>query len=316
MNTDYPADGLVATTLKHYVKSLEDNVFTSRLLMWILKSAGKAPVNIDGGEKIVQPLMYAKANNKGSYAGSDTFTTLANTGITAAEFPWKQYYGLISIEGIELAKNQGSAALLRLLETRMKQIELTIGEEMEAMLFGDGSGNAGKDFYGLGAIIDSSNPSWGNLGGIDRSTYDYWQASETAHNTTLTVAVMRTKYNDVSEGADQPTNVLTTQTLHEKYEALIQANQRFTDSRMADAGFQNLMFSGAPIAFSPNVTAGEVLFLNTKYLELNSLSGTWFKPSDMMQPTNQDVYYKHLLCYGNLTVSNCKRQGKITGATA
>lgn len=314
-NSDYGTDGLLATTLKHYVKRLEDQIFTSQVLLWILRSAGRV-VNIEGGEKIVQPLMYAKAQNKGSYAGNDTFTTLGNTGLSAAEFPWKQYYGLISIEGIELAKNKGPAALLRLLETRLKQIEMTISEEMEAMLFGDGSGNAGKDFHGLAAIIDASNPSWGNLGGIDRSANAYWQATETAVGGALTLALMSTAYNDVSNGKDQPTNILTTQTLYEKYESLLQTNLRHEQTEMGDAGFQNLMFKGAPMAFSDNVTSGEVLFMNIKYLELNTLSGVWFKPSDMMQPVNQDVFYKTLLCYGNLTVSNSKRQGKLTGATA
>lgn len=316
-NTTYGTDGLIATTLKHYIKTLEDNIFTSQVLLWILKTAGRV-VNIQGGTHIVQPLLYAGANNKGSYSGADTFTTEANTGISAAEFPWRQYYGLFSIEGIERAKNQGAPAIIRLLEARLKQLEMTISEEMEAMLFGDGSGNAQKDFYGLGAIIDSSNPAWGNFGGIDRSVAAnaYWKATETAVDTVMTLAHMSTLYNDVSNGKDQPTNMLTTQTLYEKYEGLVQANLRHEQTKMGDAGFQNLMFKGAPLAFSDNVTSGELLAINIKYITLNTLSGVWFKPSELAQPTNQDVFYKHLLCYGNLVASNCKRQGKATGLTA
>lgn len=314
-NTDYGTDGLLTTTLNNYRNKLEDNVFGSKVLLWILKSAGRIE-NLDGGEKIVVPLMYAAAPNKGSYSGSDTFTTEANTGISAAEFPWKQYYGLFSIEGIEMAKNSGKAALLRLLDARVTQLEMTMADQIDAMLYGDGSGNAGKDFHGLGAIVDSSNPSWGNLGGIDRSTYSYWQASESALGGSLTLAAMRTRYNTVSEGKDQPSNILTTQTLYEAYEGLLQSGVRHEDVKMGDAGFQNLMFKGAPIAWSDQVTSGEMLFLNMKYITLNTLAGVWFKPSDLKQPTNQDVFYKHLLCYGNLVVSNCSRQGKITGATA
>ena len=93
-NTTYGTDGLIATTLKHYIKTLEDNIFTSQVLLWILKTAGRV-VNIQGGTHIVQPLLYAGANNKGSYSGADTFTTLANTGISAAEFPWRQLMRLL-----------------------------------------------------------------------------------------------------------------------------------------------------------------------------------------------------------------------------
>lgn len=312
-NTDYGTDGLLATTLKHYIPKLEDNAFSSKPLLWVLRNSGSI-VNQDGGEKIVQPLIYAEAPNKGSYSGTDTFSTASNTGISAAEFPWKQYYGLVYFEGIELAKNQGKSALLRLLDARLKQLELTISEQMEAMLFGDGSGNAGKDWYGLAAIIDSSNPSWGNLGGIDRSTYSYWQANETdvgANN--LALSQMVTMYNDCSEGNDHPTNIFTTQNAFEAYEALVQADQRFLDSKMGDAGFQNLMFKGAPITFSSNVQSQVMYFINTKYIDLVKLSDVWFKPTDMQRPVNQDVSYKALLSYGNLVASNCKRQGKLTG---
>lgn len=312
-NTTYGTDGLLATTLEHYVPTLEDNVFTSKPLLWAIKASGSKKDQV-GGDQIVQPLIYAQSANKGSYEGSDTFATDPNTGISAAAFPWKQYYGLVHFEGIELAKNQGDSAVVRLMEARMQQLELTISEQFEAMLFGDGSGNATKDFQGLGAIIDSSNPSWGNLGGIDRSTYTYWQAYESdVGAANLALSQMNTAWYNVSEGNDHPTNVFTTVAAFGAYEALLQSNIRYEDTAMGDAGFQNLMFKSAPISYSSNVTAGEMLFVNFKYIDLVSLSGVWFKPTDLQRPVNSDVYYKALLCYGNMTVSNCSRQGKLTG---
>jgi hypothetical protein len=85
---------------------------------------------------------------------------------------------------------------------------------------------------------------------------------------------------------------------------------------MADGGFQNLLFKGIPIAFD-NAAAGAtetdpVFFLNTKYLKLRKLADTWFKPSDLLQPTNQDAFYKNILCYGNLTSSFPARQCVVT----
>ena len=193
-----------------------------------------------------------------------------------------------------------------------------MSEELEIMFFGDGSGNAGKDMYGLECIIDASDPSWGDFGGIDRTAASgaYWRSTETGMGGALTVAAMVTLYNTISEGNDHPTNIFTTATLHAKYESLIQANQRFEDPKMADAGFQNLMFKGTPMAYSANCTATYMYFVNMKYIWLKYLSGVWFKPSEMRAPTNQDVWYKHILCYANLIASNCKRHGKLTGATA
>lgn len=318
-NSAYGTDGLLATTLKRYRPKLEDNVFSSKPLLWALRAAGRIK-NESGGEKIVVPLIYAEAPNVGSYEGADVFATAANTGISAAEYPWKQYYGLVSFEGIELAKNQGPAKLLSLLEARLQQAELTIAENLDEMLFDDGAGNGGKDFYGLAAIISASDPSWGDLGGIDRTANAYWRAqtktSTVAH--TLALADMANVYNSASEGNDHPTNIFTTQTAFEAYEALLTPNLRYQDAAMGDAGFQNLMYKGAPIAFDTYAgvatsTEGDapMWFVNMKYITLQTLSGVWFEPSDMLQPTNQDVFYKHLKCYGNLVTSNASRQGVL-----
>lgn len=312
-NTSYPGDGLIATTLKHYIPTLEDNVFSSKPLLWSLRNAGR--IKSFTGTHIVQPLIYAEAPNVGSYEDDDVFATAANTGISAAEYPWKQYYGLVHFTGIELAKNSGREAVLNLMEARMQQVEMTIAENLNEMLFADGSGNGNKDWYGLAAVVDSSNPSWGNFGGIDRSTNAYWRSTETAVNNALTVARMVTAYNDASEGIDQPTNVFTDQERFEDYEALIQADQRFMDPAMGDAGFQNLMFKGAPVVFDTYCQSGVMYFLNLKYITLAKLNDVWFQPSEMLAPTNQDVWYKHLKLYGNLIASNCQRHSKLTGLT-
>ena len=318
-NSNYGTDGLIATTLKKYRPTLEDNVFGAKVLLWVLKNAG-AIENVDGGRKIVQPLIYAGAPNTGSYADDDVFATAANTGISAAEFDWKQYYGLIHFTGIELKQNSGQPALLSLMRARLQQVELTMADDLNEMLWGDGSGNSGKDFTGLAAIISATNPSVGNLGGIDRTANAYWRATtKTASSAdTLSLADMTNVYNTASEGKDHPNAIITTQTGFEDYEALLQNNSRYTDTVMGDAGFQNLLFKGAPIAFDRDADTAATTeadapmwFLNTNYLRLSKLAGVWFTPSDMQQPTNQDAFYKHLLCYGNLTVSNAKRQGVL-----
>lgn len=306
-------DTLAATTLKHYIKKLEEQIFTSKPLLWVMKAAGVFESQ-DGGTAIVQPLLYEDAPNRGSYSGTEVFDTSANRGITAAEFPWKQYYGLIHWSGIEVAQNSGKSAVIKLLDARVKQLEMTMSEDLEAMFFADGSGNAGKDFYGLGAVISATNPSWGNFGGIDRSTNTYWQSTVTdVGASNLTLAQMRTLYNTVSEGNDHPTNIFTTQNAFEAYEALLQPSVRFEDTAMADGNFQNLMFKGAPITYSGNVTAGELIMANFKYIKFTKLGNVWFKQGEAKSPINQDATFQTVLCYGNLTANNCKRQGKLTG---
>ncbi len=319
-NSTYGTDGLLATTLKHYVPKLEDNIFGAKVLLWILKSSGSIN-DVGGGAKIVKPLIYAKSSNVGSYADDDVFATGANAGISAAEFDWAQYYGLVHFTGIELAKNSGKAQLLSLMESRMQQVELSMADGINAMLWADGAGNGGKDFMGLGGMISAADPSVGALGGIARASNTWWKPAIKAASSgnTLTLADMASVYNTASEGSDHPDYAVTTQIGFEAYEALLTSLVRYEDTEMGEQGFQNLKYKGVPIAFDDDVEAtatnteqeSPMFFLNTKYIELSKLAGTWFKPSDLLQPTNQDAFFKHLVCYGQLTISNVARQGVL-----
>lgn len=320
-NATYGTDGLLATTLKHYIPKLEDNVFGSKVLLWILKASGSIK-DIGGGVKIVRPLIYAASTNVGSYADDDVFSTGANGGISAAEFGWAQYYGLVHFTGIELAQNSGKEQLLSLMESRMQQVELSMADGLNAMLWAEGTGNSTKDFMGLGGIISATDPTAaGAIGGIERASNAWWKPAVKSATTanTLTLADMANVYNTASEGSDHPDYAVTTQTGFEAYEALLTSLVRYEDTVMGEQGFQNLKYKGVPIAFDADVEGDGVpteqespmFFLNTKYLELDKLAGNWFKPSDLLQPTNQDAFYKHLKCYGQLTVSNVARQGVL-----
>lgn len=305
------SDAVLATTIDHFIPKLEDNIFTSKPFLYALQQGGR--IQNFNGVSIEVPLMYAEVANKGSYSESDVFAQAAETGIGNANFTWKQYYALISFSGLELAKNSGKEAVLSLLKARMQQAELTIAENLDEMLLGDGTGNSAKDWDGLKKIAGTLDNT---VGGLDSTTYTWWDPYIDATNAALTLARMQTAYNTVSEGNDHPNLILTTLTRFGTYEGFLNSYSRFEDPVYADAGFQNLMFKGAPITFDTYTTADHVYFLNLKYLTLAKLDNVWFSASDFLQPTNQDVKYKHIRCYGNLVVSNRSRQGAITDTTA
>lgn len=308
--TTYGTSGLLATTIANYIPQLEDNIFTSKpLLFWI---QSKARVKSFGGTKIVVPLLYAENPNAGVYADADTFATAAMTGISAAEYNFRQYYGLVHFTGIELAKNTGKQAILSLLSARMKQLELTISENLDEMLFtGTDNNSSDKTWLGINRIMSASN----TIGDIDQSSYSWWRPYLNSSSVALSLAVMRRAYNSASSGNDHPDGIFTTMAVFEAYENLIDDNARFLDPKMADAGFQSLMFKGAPITFDTYCPSGDMYFLNSKYITLAKLSDVWFKASEWLLPTNADVMYKHIRLYGNLVFSNLARQGACTGLT-
>ena len=305
-------DEILSTTLKNYVPKLTDNIFSARPLFYALTN-GQTIRRISGGAKIVVPVIYGTNSTAGSYSGTDTIDITAQTGISAAEYDWKQYAATVTINGIEEAKNNGEAQIIDLLEGKIFQTQETIIENMNTMFFGNGTGNSNKDWLGLSALVGST----GSPGGIDATDGDnsWWRSAVTNQaSAAIDVASMATLYNNCSVGNDQPTIAITGQNQYEAYEALLDQNIRYTDTDMADGGFQNLLFKGCPVTFD-GVLAGEgkFYFLNTKYLQLVAHSDVWFKPTPFVRPTNQDAVFSQLLCYGELTTSNRTRQGFMYG---
>mgnify|MGYP000851786994 CR=1 FL=1 len=302
-------DALLSTTLKNYQKRLTDNIFKDRVLSWYLQDKGR--VRLRGGTSIVEPLLYASNSTFASYSGYDTVALTPQEGITAAEYPWRQIAVSIAISGIEEAKNSGEQAVLDLLEAKVEQAEETAKSGLNSMLFLDGTGNSGKDFMGLAGIVGAT----GTVGGIDSATETWWRSYVEATAGALTEAQMRTAYNSVSSGNDKPDMILTTQTLFEKYESLLTPQVRYSDVKMANLGFENLMFKGAPVSYDPVCQAGVMYFLNSKYLRLVGHTQKWFEQTPFVRPENMDARYALILSYGNLTCNNRSRLGKLTGKT-
>lgn len=310
-NTSFGTDGIVATTLQHYMRNLVDQVFKRTVLLHLLGGDGKVPSQT--GRSIVQELLYGDQSAAGSFEDDDVFSAPSRGGITAAEYPFKSYYGAVFFTGEEMDKNSGPEAAVSLLKARIMQVERTIAKNLNAMLYADGTGNSSKDMLGLEAVVDTDN----TFGGIDRSDSDnsWWRASVTSQGGVLTEAGMRTKYNDIVDGVEKATHIITTQDGFEAYEGLLQSTIRHMDTDLGDAGFDSLMFKSTPVVFDRDAPANTMYFLNLDHIELVSLNGAWFRVSDWLIPTNQDAKYKNIILRGNLTCKNSALQGKLTGIT-
>ena len=304
-------DALLSTTLANYRSQLTDNVFTARPLTYTLMDKGRIRM-LNGGTKIIEPLIYGQNSTVASYSGYDSLALTPQEGISAAEYDWKQYAASIAISGIEEAKNNGEQEIINLLEAKIMQAEESMRESFNQMFFSDGTGNSSKDWNGLENLVEANN----TVGGIDASANTWWNSYEENTSTALTLAQMATAYNSVSVGNDHPDTLLTTQTLFEKYEALLQPQLRYTDTKTADAGFQNLMFKAAPVMYDVHCNSGTFYFLNSKYITLVGHSDKWFSQTAFISPEDTDARYALIMCYGNLTVRNRAKQGKLTAKTA
>lgn len=313
-NPDF--DELLSTTYKKYSPRFIDNVFDENVLFSQLMAKGRVEL-IDGGEAIVEQLMYGANTTFSSYSGYDTLDTTPQGGLTAAEYPWRQVAANVSISGIEEAKNKGAARVISLLDAKTKQAELSAQAGMNVMGYGDGTGNDGKDFLGLGALVgdETGVPV---VGGIDCTATgnEYWRSVVAdAEGAARSTAQWTNAYNTAAKGKDRADIVITTQALFEDYEASLEPQLRFTSNDKADAKFENIMFKGRPVFYDEDCPSGTTYFLNTKYLGVKGHKDVWFVPTGFRYMPDRDVRWSNILAYGNMTVSNRARQSKVVGQT-
>lgn len=310
-NPDF--NSLLSTTLQNYQPTLVDNIFKDLVLLNHLNERGRVRVE-EGGTQIVEPLMYAVNDTVSTYSGYDAIDLTPQEGISAAEYDWKQMAASIAISGIEEAKNRGTEAIIKLLNAKIMQAEMSLKSTLNEQLYG--SASAGTDFNGLGNIVATQNNT---VGGIDANTNSWWNPTQaTTMNATLALHNMADVYNRASKGSDVPDLIVTNTSLFEKYESLLTNNVRYQDVAKANAGFQNLMFKQTPVVFDLELAVDSsdapMYFLNTKYLKLTGLNGYWFTTTDFMNGTvaGVDARYALVLAYGQLTCSNRQRQGYLT----
>ena len=161
-------DDITAITRKHFRPTLVDNIFND--IPMFRRFQERDTVDVRGGEKILQPVLYATTEAVGSYSGYDTLSTTPTAQITAAEYDWKQSYANITIDGLSQMKNSGPEAVLNLLQKRVQAAQMSLKNDLSTQLYSDGTGNSSKDITGLQAAIDNGD-NVATYGGIARASY-------------------------------------------------------------------------------------------------------------------------------------------------
>lgn len=330
-DTDANWSDILTTTFAKVTPQFIDQVFQARPLAYFLAQAGQV-IQIDGGARIQEALIgLDNSANTVTYTGAGAINNVAQEEVTSAIYDWKQLASTVSITGLEEAQNSGEAAFLDLLNTKIEIARESVVQKMNSMFWG--ASPAGTDFHGLTLLVKDVASTVGGITPGD-SPDDYWWRSQ-VHNaaqaatgptagisgfshtdaTELDREMMTNVFNDASVGGDTPQFIITTQELHEHYESLLQANMRHTDAKLADAGFQALEFKGRPVVFDDDCPAGEMYFINPKYLRLKVHRDRFFKAGPFIQPTNADTRTMKMLTYGNLTINSRRHQGMIYGLT-
>jgi len=272
------------------------------------------------GRTIVQEVDYAEGNFQW-YSGYEQINISPPDVISAFEYNWKQSASSVSASGLEMdVQNVGRAQVLDLFESRIKNAQRTMRNNINVGCISDGTGSSGKQIGGLGLLI-ADDPSSGTVGGVDRATYTFaanqvYDASTdggTAATSANIQQYMNTLYLRCTRGSDKPDLILADSVYYGLYWASLQAIQRINDPKRGVAGFQSVAFGSADVVYedASNMPASQMYFINTDYMFFRYAAKRNFTPLDRVQSLNQDAIVQLITFAGNLTCSNFSLQGTL-----
>lgn len=318
-------DQLVSTTLKNYRAIMADNITLQLALLAQLKKMGFIREE-PGGTTIVEPLMIAENSTVSSYSGYDIIDTTPQTGMSAAEFNWKQVAGSVSISGFQEFVNSGDKVkIINLLEKKIMQLEISMRQRINNMLMLDGTGNGGKDITGLSLLVEDG-AAWSSVGGIDSNANTYWRNQFIDLGGSWAASGLdnlRTLINNCSRPSlgESVGLIISTQGVYEAYEKSAVVNLQVTDTNMADLGFKHLVYKGipwvwdtqVPLALDGTGSTHAVWVLMSQYLNFVIGKGRNFISTPFQKPENQEAKVSQMILYAQLTTNNRARQGLMDG---
>lgn len=301
-----------AITKQAFIPKLVDNVVKSNALLSYMEK-NKALENIDGGQDIRVPVRYARFSAKGWYQGSESQISAYNEKKTALVFDWAQHYVNITISGLDKLKNAGENKVIDHVRSEVEAAEEDIRDAFGTGLYSDGSTDP-KSIVGARAWLSTS----ATYGGISQSSESWLQSNVDSTTTTTTLGKLQTAFELAVHGPDKPDLATTTKTLFNAYWALLQPQQRFSDSEMASAGFKNLLFNGATVLMDEYVPSAHFIFWNTKFVKLYSHSNRKFPGEyvDFRKFFDQDAEIASMQWAGALVCSSPRMQSALTALTS
>lgn len=315
---------ILATTIENRSKKIADNVTNNNALLMRLDKKGKIRP-FSGGHKILQELSFAENSNAGWYSGYDLLPVGVSDVISAAEFEIKQCAVPVVISGLEQLQNSGKEAMIDLMEARLQVAESTMSNLLVDGLYSDGTGAGGKEIDGLNAAVPL-DPTATPYGGIDGNTFTFWQNAVSdnlaAAVTPSTIqGLMNGLWAQLVRGADRTDLIMCDNVFWLTYMDSLQAQQRFNNTDMADAGFTNIKYMDVDVVLDGGIynpagggaDAGTAYFLNCDYIHYRPHSARNMVPlsPNRRYATNQDAEVQILAWAGNLTTSGRMFQGRF-----
>jgi hypothetical protein len=337
-------DGLASSTLDamHEGGKMQELVMNEDALTMFLRK--KKREMVEGGEQVRISIRTALANNIKSMSHWEDINMTPQDAFTVLFDDWAMYGGGVSVTGHEKRVNKGKAAVFSLLEERVALCVDTFAETVAQHKWylgtlgstdsDDVSANDGKDLRSIPIILPVYTGAASGMNadinylGLDSTTL--WKPKLMPCGGGLTIPAstflqrLRTAWLDASKKAGGgPDLGICDYTTFGMIESAYDNKLHYTDTSMADMGFENIKLRGArviPDVYVPDPytgtqsaaagganALGALYFLNTKFWWWKVLSGADWKPGPWGKITGKDAWGAEYIFEGQLTCSNLQK---------
>ena len=238
---------------------------------------------VDGGLMVKVPLEYANSNS-GGYGAATVINQSKKDIIDAARFGWAGIYGSNTLNLDDLTQNTGDEAIIDLTKQYMRSIIKAARVQMAADVIAAAADstriNGLNDLFNITAadVVGATSVEYG---AISESVMANWKPNVITTAEAISFEVMQKVFRTPDMGDFEgmlPNFIVTTALLKDGYERSLHPQQRYKETKMVEAGWDNITHKGAPIVSDGGMSTGRLAALNLNSLSLRSHKDFNFTP--------------------------------------
>jgi len=278
---------------------------------------------VDGGLMVKVPLEYQNSNS-GGYGATTIINQSKVNIVNAARFGWAGIYGSNTLNLDDLTQNAGSEAIIDLTKIYMKSIIKAARVQMAADVIAAAADstriNGLNDLFNITAadVVGATSVHYGSISEAEMAE---WKPNVIATAEAISFEVLQKVFRTPDMGDFEgmlPNFIVTTSLLKDGYERSLHPQQRYINTTMLAAGWQNIEHKGAPMVADSGMSTGRLAALNLNFMSLRSHKDynftipVWMAKTVLGQP---DVITADTRWRGNLYCSNRKMNVLHTNLT-
>lgn len=326
---------ILASTLRVLARDAKDSTFRAIALLDAVRSAGNIE-EVSGGSYVDIPLVLTDHSTITQLSnGYESVSLAVKDVMRTGSSIWCDAVAPIVITKKEELSNRGERALVKIAETRMKQVVGMLQREVNKQIVA-GNSTILTDLNTLNGAVTGGflhaaafGAQSGLVQGVQKSTFPTsYQNQWKDAGGNLTIAEMQELLVQTKVfGPEGDVDIILASPLsYSAYRSLLEDNERYTSIKeMQDmSGRLALVFGGAPVYIEPSLVGvlasdGKALsqyYLNSKLFNLYTDPDAFFEVEAMQSIPGYASMAANIMVRSQLTASNLSGHGLLTDGNA